>query len=184
MRIGYARCSSTGQNLDSQIENLSRFCTDIRQEKVSGTSLDGREELKTLLKELSPGDELYVVRLDRLARSLRDLIDIADTIQKAGASLHVTEQNIETKTAAGRLFFNMLGAFSAFETEIRRERQMAGIELAKKRGAYKRTGSRTPKFDRAHIAELRRGGLRIEEIAATVGCAAYTVRRALKGVSQ
>lgn len=182
MRYGYARVSTTGQSLDIQQADLARFCDEIRSEKASGTKMQGRDELQRLLKTLRPGDEVYVTRLDRLARSLRDLMDIADAIQKAGCSLHVTQQSIETKTPAGRLFFAILGAIAAFETELRKERQLEGIAQAKERGVYaNRDRTRKPKYDREDIRELHEvKKLSVAEIAFRIGCAQYTVRRALK----
>jgi DNA invertase Pin-like site-specific DNA recombinase len=183
-KIGYARVSSSDQNLEPQIAVLSRLCDDVRAEKVSGTSMDGREELKRILRELRPGDEFHVVRLDRLARSLKDLMDIAEAIKHAGASLHVSDQNIETKTSAGKLFFAILGAISQFETEIRRDRQMAGIALAKANGVYKGSSpTRAPKFDRKRIAEMRAGGMKVADIAREIGSAQFTVRRVLHALA-
>jgi DNA invertase Pin-like site-specific DNA recombinase len=184
MRYGYARVSSTGQSLDIQHTDLARFCDELRSEKQSGTSMDGRDELKRLLRDLRPGDEVYCVRLDRLARSLRDLMDIADTIRAAGASLHVTQQSIETKTPAGRLFFAILGAIAAFETELRKERQLEGIAAAKARGAYTRQGTRAPRYDRSQMLAMALRGLTAPEIAKMVGCAPYTVRRALRALHE
>ncbi len=183
-RFGYARVSSTGQSLDIQLAELARHCDEVRSEKQSGTTLEGRCELRSLLSVLQPGDELYVTRLDRLARSLRDLMDIADAIKEAGASLHVTQQSIETKTPAGRLFFAILGAIAAFETELRKERQAEGIAAAKAKGAYKGSNpTRTPKFDRKRIAEMRAGGMKVAEIAREIGCAQFTVRRVLHALA-
>jgi len=179
-RYGYARVSSTGQSLDIQQAELARFCDDVRSEKVSGTSMQGRQELQGLLRALRPGDEVYCTRLDRLARSLRDLMDIADAIKAAGASLHVIQQSIETKTPAGRLFFAILGAIAAFETELRKERQREGIDLAKERGVYARQKSRKPRFDRTQMLAMAAQGDSVADIAETMSCAQFTVRRALR----
>lgn len=137
-RIGYARTSTAEQNLDAQIKALEAAdCDIIRTEQKSGTSLKNRIELKTILDFLHAGDVLIVTRIDRLARSLKDLQNIADMLKQKKAHLVATEQPVDTTTAAGKAFFDMLGVFAEFETNLRRERQAEGIEAAKKRGVYK-----------------------------------------------
>ena len=135
---GYARVSTTDQDLDVQYEALEKAgCRVIRAEKVSGTSVRGRDELRTLLDFIRPGDELVVTRVDRLARSMGDLQDIIRELKAKGATLRATEQPINTSTPAGKAFLDMLGVFAEFETNLRRERQMEGIAKAKARGVYK-----------------------------------------------
>jgi DNA invertase Pin-like site-specific DNA recombinase len=94
----------------------------IRAEKRSGTTTEGREELRTVLDFLRKGDVLMVTRIDRLARSIGDLQDIVRTVRARSASLKATERPIDTGTAAGKCFLDMLGAFAEFETNLRRER--------------------------------------------------------------
>src|ERR1700693_2186251 len=107
--IGYARVSTTDQDLDIQIAALKREgCTTIRSEKRSGTSTANREELRTVLDFLRKGDVLMVTRIDRLARSIGDLQDIVRAVRARGASLKATEQPIDTSTAAGKCFLDML----------------------------------------------------------------------------
>jgi len=133
--LGYARVSTTDQDLTVQRQALKGAgVATIFEEKASGTKRDGRTELKKVLGVLGDGDTLVVTRLDRLGRSLRDLANVAHEIEEAGANLKVLEQNVDTSTAAGRAFFGMLAVFAAFETDVRRERQMEGIALAKRRG--------------------------------------------------
>jgi len=91
----------------------------VRSEKVSGISTDGREELATLLQFLRDGDTLVVSRIDRLARSLRDLKNIVHDLRERGVTLKATEQPIDTSAAAGKCFLDMLGVFSEFETNLR-----------------------------------------------------------------
>jgi DNA invertase Pin-like site-specific DNA recombinase len=135
---GYARVSSTDQNVAIQEEALRRAgCTVIRSEKVSGTSLDGRTELQILLAFLRPGDTLVVTRIDRLARSLRDLQNLVADLKAKGVNLKATEQPIDTATAAGKAFLDMLGVFAEFETNLRKERQLEGIAKAKAEGVYR-----------------------------------------------
>jgi DNA invertase Pin-like site-specific DNA recombinase len=133
--IGYARVSTTDQDLEIQITTLKREgCTTIRSEKRSGTTTEGREELRTVLDFLREGDVLMVTRIDRLARSIGDLQDIVRAVRARGASLKATEQPIDTSTAAGKCFLDMLGVFAEFETNLRRERQLEGIAKAKAAG--------------------------------------------------
>lgn len=131
-KVGYARVSTVGQNLDVQLDRLSD-CDKVFQEKKSGAS-DARPQLKACLDYLREGDVLIITRLDRLARSTLHLCQIADTLQEKDVALQVLDQNINTADATGRLLFNMLGAIGQFETEIRAERQMEGIAKAKERG--------------------------------------------------
>jgi DNA invertase Pin-like site-specific DNA recombinase len=139
MRFGYARVSSQGQSLDIQIEDLNRHaCEIIRTEKASGSSTDGRPELRTLLEFMREGDELLVTRVDRLARSTLDLCEIVAHLEKKGCSLSCTQQPVETRSPMGRLMVQVLAVFAEFELGIRRERQMAGIEKAKAEGRYQR----------------------------------------------
>jgi DNA invertase Pin-like site-specific DNA recombinase len=106
-------------------------------EKASATSTNGRTELACVLKFIRAGDELVVTRIDRLARSIGDLQDIVKTLRGRGATLKALQQPIDTSTAAGKCFLDMLGVFAEFETNLRRERQLEGIAKAKARGVYK-----------------------------------------------
>ena len=112
-------------------------CEVVRAEKRSGATTEGREELRTVLDFLRTGDVLMVTRIDRLARSIGDLQDIVRQVKARGASLKGTEQPIDTGTAAGKCFLDMLGVFAEFETNLRRERQLEGIAKAKAAGVYK-----------------------------------------------
>ena len=136
--IGYARVSSRGQNIEAQIGALTRAGVSLEhlyKEKVSGTSREGRAELEALLhRGIRKGDKLVVTRLDRLARSLRDLQNIVHELKERQVDLIVLEQSIDTSTAEGRLFFNMLGAIGEFETELRKARQREGIDAALAKG--------------------------------------------------
>ena len=132
--IGYARVSSVGQSLDVQLDKL-KHCDKIYQEKKSGAS-GTRPRLEACLEYVREGDTLVVTRLDRLARSTLHLCQIADELKRKQVNLQVLDQNINTSDATGRLLFNMLGAIAQFETEIRAERQMDGIQRAKERGVH------------------------------------------------
>src|ERR1700688_4491360 len=136
--IGYARVSTSDQNLEIQEAALKAAgCGVIRAEKRSGTTTTGRTELETVLQFLRPGDVLMVTRIDRLARSIGDLQDIVRAVKAKGAALKATEQPIDTATAAGKAFLDMLGVFAEFETNLRKERQLEGIAKAKAEGVYK-----------------------------------------------
>ena len=181
-RYGYARVSTTDQDLAIQREALQRAgCTVIREEKVSGTSRQGREELRTLLEFLRPGDELVVTRVDRLARSIGDLQDIVRELRAKEVALVATEQPIDTSTAAGKAFLDMLGVFTEFETNLRRERQMEGIAKAKARGGYK---GRKPSVDAERVRGLHAQGLGPVAIAGELKVSRSTVWRVPRGMEK
>lgn len=175
---GYARVSTADQDLSIQSAALKAAgCTVIRAEKASGSSLNGRSELTTLLEFLRPGDTLAVTRIDRLARSLRDLQNLVHELRAKGAHLKATEQPIDTSSAAGKAFLDMLGVFAEFETNLRRERQMEGIAAAKDRGVYK---GRKPDIDPEKVRALQAEGLGATEIAKRLGIGRASVYRLLK----
>ncbi|WP_448954970.1 recombinase family protein [Labrys neptuniae] len=175
---GYARVSSADQDLSIQEAALrAAGCHVIRAEKKSGTRRDGRTEFETLLDFLRAGDTLMVTRIDRLARSIGDLQDIVRTLRSKGVALRATEQPIDTSTASGKAFLDMLGVFAEFETNLRRERQMEGIAAAKARGVYK---GRRPSIDTAEIVRLQREDrLGATAIARRLGIGRASVYRAL-----
>lgn len=176
--IGYARVSTTDQDCAIQIEALKAAgCTVIRSEQVTGTSTEDRKELATILDFIREEDELVVTRLDRLARSVEDLSRIVRQLKEKGASLRVVEQDVDTSTAAGKAFFQMLGVFAEFETNLRKERQMEGIEKAKAAGKYK---GRKPSIDPAKVRELKDQGLGASAIARQLGVARSSVYRVLE----
>ena len=177
MKYGYARVSTSDQDLEIQRNALlSAGCEVVREEKVSGTSLKGRSELNTLLEFLRKGDELVVTRIDRLARSMRDLQNIVYELTEKGVHLSATEQSINTSTPEGKCFLDMLGVFAEFETRLRHERQMEGIKKAKEKGVYK---GRKQTLDVAKIKELASEGLMKTEIAKRLGIGRASVYRAL-----
>jgi len=177
---GYARVSSLDQDLAIQEEKLrAAGCRVIRAEKRSGTGRAGRTELQLLLDFLHNGDTLVVTRIDRLARSVKDLQDIVHELRSKGVALKATEQSVDTSSAAGKAFFDMLGVFAEFETNLRRERQLEGIKAAKAKGIYK---GRKPSIDPAQVRRLLEvEGLGPSAIARRLGIGRASVYRVLAG---
>ena len=176
-QYGYARVSSQLQDLTIQREALKAAgCDVVREEKVSGTSRDGRTELDTLLQFIREGDVLVVTRLDRLARSLLDLSSIVKELEDKGASLKATEQPVDTSSAAGKAFLQMLGVFAEFETNLRKERQMEGILKAKQRGVYK---GRPQSIDAERVKAMKAEGMSPTAIARELNIARSSVYRML-----
>ena len=177
--IGYARVSTTDQDLTVQIDALKAAgCDVIRKEKASGTTTKGRAELATILDFIREGDTLVVTRIDRLARSIADLQDIVRALKSRGAALRATEQPINTATAAGKCFLDMLGTFAEFEMNLHRERQLEGIAKAKAAGVYK---GRKPTIAPAEVEKLKADGLGATAIARRLGIGRASVYRALGG---
>ena len=180
MKYGYARVSTSDQDIEIQKTALMTAGFDVvREEKVSGTSLKGRSELNTLLEFLRTGDELVVTRIDRLARSMRDLQNIVHDLTEKGVHLSATEQSVNTSATEGKCFLNMLEVFAEFETRLRHERQMEGIKLAKEKGVYKGGKSR---IDVERIKTLKKEGLGASAIAKKMGIHRDSVYRLLKEV--
>jgi DNA invertase Pin-like site-specific DNA recombinase len=178
---GYARVSTGEQSVDIQRDALKAAgCELVRAEKVTGTSRHGRHELDTLLQFLRPGDTLMVTRVDRLARSIRDLQNLVHDLKVRNITLKATEQPIDTSTAAGKCFLDMLGVFAEFETNLRKERQAEGIAKAKDEGRYK---GRKPTVDVAEVRRLKAAGLGATDIADRLGIARTSVYRTLGTVS-
>src|SRR6478609_7937210 len=130
--IGYARVSATDQKTDTQVERLKAAgCTVVRTEKVSGRSREGRRELETVLEFVRPGDVLVVVKLDRLGRATRDVLNIVHELENRGAALRVLEPDVSTEGPMGRMVLTVLGMVAEREVGFIRGRQAAGIAKAK-----------------------------------------------------
>ena len=144
MRIGYGRVSTRDQNPDSQRDALAAAnCDEIFVDNASG-KLASRPELdKALLVAKRTGDKLVITKLDRLGRSLEHLIALSRDLQTRGVDLVVLDQGVDTSTAAGRMFFQILGAISEFEHALMSERTRDGLDAARARG---RTGGQKPKL--------------------------------------
>lgn len=151
-RIGYARVSTDDQHLDLQRDALLQAgCAGIYEEAVSGKSLQ-RPELEQCLKALRPGDTLVVWRLDRLGRSLQDLVKIVDGLERNGIHFESLGEKIETGTATGKLQFHVFAALAEFERSLIRERTSAGLIAARARG---RQGGRPRKLNDKQIRTIR-----------------------------
>lgn len=134
MLIGYARVSTQEQETNAQIDALTKAgCECIYQEKRSGGNLR-RPQLEQLLISLTPGCTVVVYKLDRIARSLKDLLTIIERIESAGAEFRSLTEHMDTKSPAGRMIFQIVGAFAEFERELIRERTRVGMEAAMRRG--------------------------------------------------
>ena len=178
MRYGYARTSTTEQNPEAQVKALQAAgCDVIRTEQKTGTKLEGRTELQTLLEFMRAGDVLVVTRVDRLARSIIDLQTIVQTLADRGVTLQCTEQPVDTTTAAGKCFLDMLSVFATFEYNLRKERQAEGIANAKAKGIYK---GRPRQIDREEVRAMKESGMSAIEISNRLGIARAHVYRCLK----
>src|SRR5713101_7584140 len=153
MLIGYARVSTNDQHAGAQVTALKAAgCDRICREKASGGRWD-RPELHRLLDQLRKGDVLVVWKLDRLSRSLRDVITIMERLARAKVGFRSLTEAVDTTTAAGRMMMQMVGAFAEFERAMLRERTKAGLEAARREG---RIGGRRPKLSAQQRAEIRR----------------------------
>ena len=180
MKVAYIRVSSSSQQLDIQRDAVKEFGAEkIFEEKVSGTSTQGREKLRECLDFVREGDELVFTRTDRLARSILDLQLIVKELTEKGVTITATEQPISTKDATSKCFLDMLGVFAEFETNLRAERQLEGIAKAKEKGVYK---GRKAKIDIEKIKRLKAEGLGATAIAKQLKIHRDSVYRLLKEV--
>jgi len=179
-KYGYARVSTLDQDTSIQVDALYKAgCDRVWQEKKSGTKRTSRQELDNLLSFIREGDTLVVTRIDRLARSAKDLQYIVHDLKAQGAHLQATEQPIDTSTAAGKAFLDMLGVFAEFETNLRKERQLEGIAKAKAAGKYKGKAP-LPEEKKRQVIELFQNGTKQTDIAAAVGIGRTSVHNILQ----
>jgi DNA invertase Pin-like site-specific DNA recombinase len=178
--LGYARVSTTEQNPDLQVDELTAAgCWRVWTDHASG-ALDRRPQLHEVLEQLRPGDTLVVWRLDRLGRSLRHLIDVVTDLDERGAGFRSLRENIDTTTAGGRLVFHLFGALAQFEREIIRDRTVAGLTAARARG---RVGGRPSKLSVEQRRQARKmydeRELTVEQIGRVLGVSRTSIYRAL-----
>jgi DNA invertase Pin-like site-specific DNA recombinase len=184
-KYGYARVSTTDQDLSIQHAALeAEGCITVFSEKMSGTSMTGREQLRLLLNVVQEGDVVVITRIDRLARSMKDLQDIVHELKAKGVSLKATEQPIDTGTAAGKAFLDMLGVFAEFETNLRKERQLEGIAKAKAEGVYAKNGGRKATLDADKVRELHAAGVGPAAIAKQLKMARSSVYRLIEDANE
>lgn len=177
MLIGYARVSTVQQ--DTALQRAAFVRAGVRkvvEEKRSGGG--ARPLLEALLNKLKPGDVVVVYKIDRLARSLVDLLRILQRITDAGAQFRSLTEPLETATPVGRMMLQLLGAFAEFERALIRERCCAGLYAAMARGV---AVGRRPRVERADVVELRGRGLKMREVAELLGCSAGTVSKIWHG---
>ncbi len=176
MIIGYARVSTHDQNLDSQLDALQKAdCEQIFQEKITGKTKD-RPELISCLKALRKGDVLIVWKLDRLARSLKDLVEIITDLNQREIGFKSLTEAIDTTSATGRLVFHIFGALAEFEHSLIRERTIAGLDAARARG---RKPSMSEKDIKKAQAMLRDPQITKTEVAKHFGVSRVTLNNSL-----
>ncbi|GAB5554183.1 MAG: recombinase family protein [Saprospiraceae bacterium] len=184
MKIGYARVSTKEQNLNLQLDALkAEGCEQIFQEKISGAKAD-RPALKQMIGQIRKGDVIVTWKLDRMGRSLRDLINLVNDIQDKGAGLKSLNDAIDTTTPQGKLTFHLFASIAEFEKDIIRERTKAGLDAARARG---RVGGRPKGLskeakDKAMIAETlyKKGEMSVTEICRYLDLSRSTFYRYLK----
>lgn len=182
MRIGYARVSTQDQSPELQLDALKQAdCEKVFIEKASGAQRD-RPQLKAALEYMREGDTLVVWKLDRLARSLKQLLDTVEDMERRGIGLSSLTEEINTASPGGRLVFHVFGALAEFERSIIRERTSAGLAAARARG---RTGGRPPALKEQDLqaakALLKDPEITVEQVARRLGVASSTLYRHLPG---
>jgi len=185
MNVGYARVSTSSQNLENQLDQLKDAgCVKIFSEKKSGKNKADRKEFKIMMDFIREGDVLYITKLDRLARSVIDLHNIAKNLEDKDVDLKVIHQNIDTTTPAGRLLFTMLGAIAEFERDLINERVKEGIEAAKKKGVqFGRRAILTYK-EKSVIYKQYEKGKSVAWLSKIFHVARNTIYRSLKDVAK
>jgi DNA invertase Pin-like site-specific DNA recombinase len=183
--VGYGRISTSDQNSDAQRDALTAAgCERIFLDTASG-KLARRPKLDAALDFLRPGDTLVITRLDRLGRSVRNLVDLSATLGERRVDLRVLHQGIDTSTPGGKLTFHILGAIAEFERDLISERTRDGLNAARARG---RKGGRRPKMTPAKLATARNlYGARahtVAQIAEIIGVSRSTVHRYLEPTAQ
>lgn len=179
---GYARVSTKDQNLSTQIEALKKAGVDtIIEEKVSGVAKN-KAGLDSLLESLQEGDTLTVSRMDRLGRNTVQLLALVEELNERGVHLVILDTNIDTRTRTGKLFLGMLSLFAENERELIKEKQAAGVELAKKAGKYKgrpkKFTDNNPKLQ--HALNLYIDGMTVKEVCTITGVGRTTLYDAIK----
>ncbi|MBF0097887.1 MAG: recombinase family protein [Magnetococcales bacterium] len=179
--IGYARVSSSSQDLGIQLSALTH-CDEVFAEVESGAKKD-RPKLQELLRYVRKGDVVECTRLDRLARDTHHLLEIVQLFEKKGVALKIQNISLDTSTATGKLMLTMLGAISAFERDLLRERQQEGIERAKREGVYKGRKP-TARAKSQQVLELVSQGVSKVDVAKRTGISVPSVYRIITSATQ
>lgn len=181
-RIGYGRISTADQNASSQEDALRLAGVDqVFLDTFTGTK-SSRPELNRMKEQLRNGDTIVITRLDRLGRSTKDLLNLVSELDEIGVNLQVLEQNINTSSPDGKLFFTMVAAFAEFEREIMRSRTIDGLAAARARG---RKGGRKPVMNASKTQLAKKmysDGVHVSEISETLGVSRPTIYRALENL--
>ncbi|WP_027528021.1 recombinase family protein [Bradyrhizobium sp. Ec3.3] len=182
MKYGYARVSSKAQDYAAQVEALKAAgCEPIFSEKASGKSTNGRPEFAKLLKALLPGDTVVVTKLDRLARSSRDLHNILHEMKELSCGfVSLGEAWCDTTTDVGRLMLTIMGGIAEFERGLIRQRTDEGIARARRQGKKIGRPGRLDDGQKRKIAEFYAAGKTIPQLAEEYGCGIGTIWRALQ----
>lgn len=180
-KIGYARVSSTDQNLATQLEQLKKYGVDeIVQEKITGIAVN--KKLNKLIESLVEGETLIVTRMDRLGRNTIQLLQLVEILSVRNVHLVILDMNIDTRTHTGKFFLTIMAGFSELERNVIKEKQRAGVELAKKAGKYKgrpvRFTDRNPKLQ--HAVQMYKDGKTVKEITNITGIGRSTLYRKLQ----
>ena len=176
MKLGYARCSTLDQNLDWQIDALMKEgCDRIFQEKYTGTRKD-RPELLRMMDMLREGDTVIICELTRLSRSVKDLFDLVEQVEKAGANIKsLKEPWLDTTTPQGRLLFTIFSGVSQFERELIRERTMEGLASARARGRMGGRPGKDKKIVEQALTLYDSKAYSVDEISKTTGISRATL---------
>jgi DNA invertase Pin-like site-specific DNA recombinase len=181
--VGYARVSTQDQNLEAQLKLLNDAgVAKIFQEKASGVKED-RPQLAAMMEYVREGDTAVVCKLDRIARSTKHLLTIAETLEKKGVEFKVLNINLDTSTPTGKLMLTMLGAIATFEREMMLERQIEGIREAKEKGMYKGRKP-TARNMSVEVMSLLEQGLTKQSVADKLGIGVASVYRISKDAKQ
>lgn len=177
MKIGYARVSTKDQNLDAQLHALEdAHCERIFTDKTSGLRAK-RPGLTDALQQLRPGDAFVVWKLDRLGRSVKDLVKFVEDLERQKVNFISITDSIDTSTPSGRFFFHMMAALAQMERELIAERTKAGLEAARKRG---RVGGRPPKMTKSKLVSAKKllaAGVPPRDVAKDLGVSLPTLYR-------
>lgn len=180
-KVGYARVSSVGQSLEVQKHKLAD-CDKLFTEKASART-SKRSQLQAALEWVREGDSFVVTKMDRIARSTLDLLNIVNLLESKGVELIVLDQNIDTSTPSGRLLVSMLGAIAQFENDLRRERQADGIALAKQKGVAMGRKAALNDEQIAALCSKRQAGVLIKDLMNEFVLSKASVYRYLAGTS-